>query len=149
MEYGLSEEQVEELMEAFSVFDREGRGSITTKELGVVMRALGQDPTEAELTDMVNEVDLDGNGNIEFEEFMALMSKKMKQNDTEEELMEAFKLFDKKGNGFITMNDLKIILENLGEKLSNEEIQDMIKDADLDGDNVINFEEFSRMMTMK
>ncbi len=149
MQYDLTADQQEELKEAFAMFDRADRGTITTKELGTVMRALGQDPTEAELQDMINEVDLDGNGNIDFEEFSSLMSKKMKEKDTDEELMDAFKLFDKDGNGFISLDELKTVLTNLGEKLSDNDIADMIRDADLDGDNAINFEEFVRMMTSK
>lgn len=49
-----------EFKEAFSLFDKDGDGTITTKELGTVMRSLGQNPTEAELQDMINEVDADG-----------------------------------------------------------------------------------------
>jgi hypothetical protein len=59
--------------EAFSRFDKDGDGTITTKELGTVMRSLGQNPTEAELTDMINELDADGNGTIEFPEFLTMM----------------------------------------------------------------------------
>lgn len=57
-----------EFKEAFSLFDKDGDGTITTKELGTVMRSLGQNPTEAELQDMINEVDADGNGTIDFPE---------------------------------------------------------------------------------
>ncbi len=56
----LTEEQIAEFKEAFSLFDKDGDGTITTKELGTVMRSLGQNPTEAELADMINEVDVDG-----------------------------------------------------------------------------------------
>ena len=63
-----TEEQIAEFKEAFSLFDKDGDGTITTKELGTVMRSLGQNPTEAELQDMVNEVDADGNGTIDFPE---------------------------------------------------------------------------------
>merc|ERR1711860_357300 len=66
----LTEEQIAEFKEAFSLFDKDGDGTITTKELGTVMRSLGQNPTEAELQDMINEVDADGNGTIDFPEFL-------------------------------------------------------------------------------
>ena len=62
----LTEEQIAEFKEAFSLFDKDGDGTVTTKELGTVMRSLGQNPTEAELQDMINEVDADGNGTIDF-----------------------------------------------------------------------------------
>merc|ERR1719359_479380 len=91
----LSDEQIAEFKEAFLLFDKDGDGTITTKELGTVMRSLGQTPTEAELHDMINEVDADGNGTIDFTEFLSLMARKMKDTDTEEELREAFKVFDK------------------------------------------------------
>uniref|UniRef100_A0A8C5FR68 EF-hand domain-containing protein n=1 Tax=Gadus morhua TaxID=8049 RepID=A0A8C5FR68_GADMO len=81
--------------EAFSLFDKDGDGTITTKELGTVMRSLGQNPTEAELQDMINEVDADGNGTIDFPEFLTMMARKMKDTDSEEEIREAFRVFDK------------------------------------------------------
>ncbi|VDN38320.1 unnamed protein product [Cylicostephanus goldi] len=77
--------------EAFSLFDKDGDGTITTKELGTVMRSLGQNPTEAELQDMINEVDADGNGTIDFPEFLTMMARKMKDTDSEEEIREAFR----------------------------------------------------------
>ena len=145
----LTEEQIAEFKEAFSLFDKDGDGSITTKELGTVMRSLGQNPTEAELQDMINEVDADGNGTIDFPEFLALMARKMKDTDTEEELIEAFKVFDRDGNGLISSAELRHVMTNLGEKLTDEEVDEMIKEADIDGDGHINYEEFVRMMMSK
>uniref|UniRef100_A0A7I4ASK6 EF-hand domain-containing protein n=1 Tax=Physcomitrium patens TaxID=3218 RepID=A0A7I4ASK6_PHYPA len=104
----LTEEQIAEFKEAFSLFDKDGDGSITTKELGTVMRSLGQNPTEAELQDMINEVDADGNGTIDFPEFLNLMARKMKDTDSEEELKEAFKVFDKDQNGFISAAEVTL-----------------------------------------
>jgi len=142
----LSEEQIAEFKEAFSLFDKDGDGTITTKELGTVMRSLGQNPTEAELQDMINEVDVDGNGTIDFPEFLAMMAKKMKDTDSEEEIKEAFKVFDKDGNGFISAAELRHVMTNLGEKLTDEEVDEMIREADIDGDSQINYEEFVKMM---
>jgi len=145
----LTEEQIAEFKEAFSLFDKDGDGTITTKELGTVMRSLGQNPTEAELQDMINEVDADGNGTIDFPEFLTMMARKMKDTDSEEEIKEAFKVFDKDGNGYISAAELRHVMTNLGEKLTDEEVDEMIREADVDGDGQINYEEFVKMMMSK
>ncbi|KAK2459996.1 hypothetical protein APHAL10511_008002 [Amanita phalloides] len=137
----LSEEQISEFKEAFSLFDKDGDGSITTKELGIVMRSLGQNPTEAELQDMINEVDADGNGTIDFPEFLTMMARKMRDTDSEEEIKEAFKVFDKDGNGYISAAELRHVMTNLGEKLTDSEVDEMIREADVDGDGQINYED--------
>ncbi|XP_030855323.1 calmodulin-like [Strongylocentrotus purpuratus] len=145
----LTEEQIAEFKEAFSLFDKDGDGTITTKELGTVMRSLGQNPTEAELQDMINEVDADGNGTIDFPEFLTMMARKMKETDSEEEIREAFRVFDKDGNGYISAAELRHVMTNLGEKLTDEEVDEMIREADIDGDGQVNYEEFVTMMTSK
>ena len=106
------------------------------------MRSLGQNPTEAELQDMINEVDADGNGTIDFPEFCTLMARKMKDTDSEEELKEAFRVFDKDGNGFISAAEFRHIVTNLSEKLTDEEVDEMIREADIDGNGQINYEKF-------
>ncbi|KAG5329287.1 CALMB protein, partial [Acromyrmex charruanus] len=131
---------ISEFKEAFMLFDKDEDGTITMAELGVVMRSLGQRPSETELRDMVNEVDQDGNGTIEFNEFLQMMSKKMKSADGEDELREAFRVFDKNNDGLISSKELRHVMTNLGEKLSEEEVDDMIKEADLDGDGMVNYE---------
>ncbi|XP_076098159.1 calmodulin-alpha-like isoform X1 [Mytilus galloprovincialis] len=143
----LTPEQIQEYREAFKMFDKDGDGTITTKELGTVMRSLGQNPSSQELEDMVNEVDVDGNGEIDFEEFVMMMAKKVQDADTEKELKEAFSVFDQDGDGFINTKELKQVMANLGEDLADEDVMSMIKEADKDGDGKINFSEFFYMMT--
>lgn len=138
-QYSLDDEQIAEFKEAFGLFDKDGDGSITSVELGTVMRSLGQNPTEEELQDMINEVDADGNGTIDFEEFLAMMAKKMSTAGSDEEIREAFKVFDKDDDGFISASELRSVMANLGETLSDIEIDEMIREADEDGDGQVNY----------
>ena len=89
-----------------AMFDKDGSGDIEAAELGQVMRNLGQNPKETELEDMIAEVDADGSGSIDFDEFVGLMAKHMKNNDTDEELEAMFNVFDKDGSGSITPEEL-------------------------------------------
>ncbi|KAM7158788.1 calmodulin-alpha-like [Molossus nigricans] len=141
----LTEEQVAEFKEAFSLLDKDGDGTITTKELGTVLRSLGRNPTEAELQDMINEVD----GTIDFLEFLTMMARQMKDTDSEEETCQAFGVFDKDGNGHISAAEPHHVMTNLGEKRTDEEVDETIRDADIDGDGQVNYEEFVQVMTAK
>ena len=140
----------EELRTVFTVFDRDGDGTVNTQELGVVMKSLGMDPTDEELKEMIDEVDEDGSGEIEFEEFKMLMKKQIEQNKPEEELKEVFHRFDKERKGYIDANDLFAIFRDMGEdEVSLEDCQTMIeanrlvtKDELDDSRKGLNFEEF-------
>ena len=97
------------------------------------MRSLGQNPTDAEVQDMINEVDVDGSGSMEFPEFCVMMVKKMAESDTENEVREAYRVFDKDRDGFISRQELRMIFAALPEKLTNHEIEEMLDAADEDG----------------
>jgi len=84
-----------------------------------------------------------GNGTIDFPEFLTMMARKMKDTDSEEEIREAFRVFDKDGNGFISAAELRHVMTNLGEKLTDEEVDEMIREADIDGDGQVNYEGMS------
>ncbi|KAE8782909.1 calmodulin-beta-like [Hordeum vulgare] len=145
----LSKEQIDEFRAAFSLFDKDGDGTITAKELGTVMRSLGQRPSEEELREMIAEVDADGNGVVDFSEFLVLLDRKMRGADAEDELREAFRVFDQDQNGFISLDEFRHVMDNLGERLSDEELKEMLREADLDGDGQINYSEFARVMMAK
>jgi len=83
------------------------------------MRSLGQNPTQAELQDMINEVDVDGNGVIDFSEYLTMMARKMRDTDSEEQIKEAFKVFDRDGNGYISPAELRYVMTKLGKELSS------------------------------
>lgn len=146
-ELTLTEGQIEDFKEAFSLLDKDGDGTINTKELGILMRSLGQNPTEQELEEIIREIDMDGNGIIDFMEFLHLMDQRMKGIDTEAELREMFKVFDMDGNGFISAEEFKWTMMNLGQQLTEEEVEEIIKASDLKGDGHIDLEEFIKMMS--
>ena len=116
------------------MYDKNNDGTITTKELSTVMRSLGQNPTDAEVQDIINEVDVDGSGSMEFPEFCVMMVKKMSESNTENEVMEAYRVFDKEREGFITRAELRMIFAALPERVAAEEIDEMLEAADEDGE---------------
>ena len=142
----LTEEQRQEIKEAFDLFDTDGSGTIDAKELKVAMRALGFEPKKEEIKKMISEVDKDHSGVIDFPEFLDLMTAKMAERDPREEMLKAFRLFDDDETGKISFKNLKRVAKELGENMTDEEIQEMIEEADRDGDGEISEEEFMRIM---
>jgi len=140
----LTSEQQEEIKEAFQLFDKDQDGKITGEELGTVMRALGQNPTQAQIKEIVGQISR--NGFIDLQSFLGMMKKRMKSNDGEDQIKEAFKVFDRNGSGFIEVAELKHVLTTLGEKLSVQEVDGVMKEADSDGDGKINLQDFLRVM---
>ncbi|KAL7743592.1 hypothetical protein ACLKA6_013397 [Drosophila palustris] len=146
----ISKGQMREFREAFRLFDKDGDGCITKEELGTVMRSLGQFARVEELQEMLQEIDVDGDGNVSFEEFVDILSNMTYEDKSglssadqeERELRDAFRVFDKHNRGYITASDLRAVLQCLGEDLDEEDIEDMIKEVDVDGDGRIDFYEF-------
>ncbi|XP_027700855.1 centrin-2 isoform X1 [Vombatus ursinus] len=142
----LTKDQKQEIREAFDLFDTDGTGTIDVKELKVAMRALGFEPKKEEIKKMISDIDKDGSGKISFSDFLAVMTQKMTEKDTKEEILKAFRLFDDDETGKISFKNLKRVARELGENLTDEELQEMIDEADRDGDGEVNEQEFLRIM---
>jgi len=139
----LSPEQIKAYKEAFALFDKKNLGWISTKELGQVMRSLRMNPTEQDLQDMIHEVDQDNNGQLSFDEFLLMMAKKSKDTDMMERAIDAFRVFDKQNKGFLGVNDIRNILLNLGEKISANEVEELLADLEeVNAENELDYKSF-------
>ena len=145
----LTEEEINQFRFFFDLFDKDSSGTITTKELGTLMRNLGQNPREEELKQLIREVDLNGDGTIDFKEFLCLMIKKMDDTDIDKELHETFNHFDMDRDGYITAHELRNGMSNIGEEYTPEEAEEMIKEGDLDNDGKIDYDEFMKIILSK
>eukprot|EP00095_Tigriopus_kingsejongensis_P001776 maker-scaffold339_size202159-snap-gene-1.26 protein:Tk01776 transcript:maker-scaffold339_size202159-snap-gene-1.26-mRNA-1 annotation:"myosin-2 essential light chain" len=140
-----TEDQIGEFQEAFMLFDTKGDGMIPVNQVGEVVRALGQNPTEAEIRRLMH--DNKTEGRVTFETFLpifhAVSQKKM--TDTADDFVEGLRHFDKDGAGFISSAELRHMLTSLGEKLSEEEVEVLLHGQE-DSQGIINYEEFVKMV---
>jgi len=149
----LPKEQVEMLKKVFETFDKEKQGFITAEMVSAMLGMMGLKFNHKELMEVIEEIDEDGSGQIEFDEFLILAKKFMTEDEEEDsgelekELKEAFRLYDKEGNGYITTAVLKTILAEIDSSLSNEELDGIIEEVDEDGSGTVDFDEFMEMMT--
>ena len=148
---GLTEDEVLEIKEAFDLFDTDKSGEIDTNELKQALKNLGIDAKNQTLANMMADLDKDNSGQIDFGEFIDMMTAKMSDRDTREDLEKVFRLFlgdDDKADK-IQLKHLKRVARELNENMSEEELQEMITRADLNKDQGVDFEEFYQIMTKK
>ena len=119
------------------------KGSIDYKDLKTAMRALAFEPTDEEIAEIKRNI---GRDNIDFDEFQQLMTDKILNRDPMETMKKAFKLFDDDSTGKINFKNLRRVVKELGERIHDDEILEMIQEADKDGDGEVNFEEFVEVM---
>lgn len=146
---GLTEDEVEELRQAFDLFDTDGSGTIDPKELRAAMQSLGFEAKNQTIYQMIKDIDKDDSGEIDFDEFLQLMTSRLAGSDTREDINKIFQLFDDDKTGFISLQNLKRVANELGEHMNDAELLEMIERADLDQDGQISPDEFFRIMTQK
>mmetsp|Transcript_56687 Transcript_56687/g.103700 ORF Transcript_56687/g.103700 Transcript_56687/m.103700 type:complete len:208 (-) Transcript_56687:173-796(-) len=142
----LSEEQKQDIKEAFDLFDADGSGEIDSQELRVGMRSFGFEPSKEEIHKTILDIDDDGSGTIGYEEFMKIHMNNVSMRNPKE-ILRSFRMFDDDATGKISFKDLKCVAKELGERMTDEELQAMIDEADRDGDGELNKEEFLRIMS--
>lgn len=138
-----TEAQINECKEAFALWDKDGDQRIHTREVGQVIRAVGQMPSEEDIKRITDSI---SSSTIDFPEFLTILARTSKPPASEEEIKEAFRVFDKEGDGTVSASEMRHVLTNLGEKLTEDEIDEFIREADDDGDGQIKYVEFVRMM---
>merc|ERR1712194_241902 len=146
---GLGEEQVMEIKDAFDLFDKDRSGEITIGEMLDAMRSLGYDTEHGEAAEHVKNLDKDGSGALEFNEFYDLLTARFSENTSKDELQRVYKLFDTDGTGHLTVAHMRNIADIVGDNISDDGLGDMILKNDMDNDGPMTFEDFYNVLTKK
>ena len=143
-------EMIEDLKDAFNLVDIDRGGDIDVTELKIAARSFGLEPTVEELEQMLNAMDEDGGGTIDLEEFTEAVADELRRLCAREKVEEAFGFFDREGRGTIVFDDMKRVVEELGENVNDVELQAMMSlgEADLNDDGEIDPDEFFALVNM-
>jgi calmodulin len=139
-----------EWREAFQLFDKSGNGNLDMEESAKVMRSLGLKPSQADMQQVFGTFDTDKKGRLNFDQFCAAMNKLSEvKEDDQEEIRQAFSVFDKDMNGMISTNELRFVLMEMGEKMTEEEVNMVLSEADPNNTGHINYQPWVTMMLNK
>ncbi|KAF4111075.1 calmodulin-like protein 4a [Onychostoma macrolepis] len=144
----LSQTQIDEFKECFSLYDKKRKGKIEAKDLITVMRCLSTSPTYNEVDRHLQIHKIDKTGELDFSTFLTMMHRQMQQEDPKTEILEAMRMTDKHKKGYILATELRAKLTGLGEKLTDKEVDELFKEANVGRDGLVYYEEFTRMVTL-
>ncbi|XP_036161728.1 calmodulin-like protein 4 isoform X4 [Myotis myotis] len=138
----LSQDQINEYKECFSLYDKQQRGKIKATDLMVVMRCLGASPTPGEVQRHLQTHKIDRNGELDFSTFLTIMHMQIKQEDPKKEILLAMLMADKEKKGYIMASELRSKLMKLGEKLTHKEVDDLFREANIEPNGKVKYDEF-------
>ncbi len=139
----------EEYKKVFESYSKGQEGNVNKQELANIFKAINIDASDEEIKEIIKKMDLEDKKEINYDEFLTIINQREKDVDEEEEVLKAFKVFDKEGNGLININELKDIMLSMGNNWSENEINEMFAEADIDMDGYLNYEDFVRTMMSK
>ena len=113
------------------------------------MQSLGFESKSQTIFQMIADLDKNASKALDFEEFLDLMTARMSDKDTREDINKVFRLFDEDNTGSISIKHLRRVAKELGENLTDEELQEMIERADSNGDGSVSADDFYNIMTKK
>ena len=145
----IPKDKTEEYKKIFKLYSTNDDGYINKSELATIFKSTNIDASDEEIKEIMKQLDLEEKNKINYDEFLSLINKGEKDSDEQDEIIKAFKVFDKDGNGLINIKELKDIMLSMGNNWDENELDEMLADADYDMDGYINYEEFVRAMMSK
>ena len=137
----LTTDQLDDVKQAFNLYSK-GKDKIPTEELGSLIRAVGRNPTDRQVIELQKKIDPTNAGTISLNQFLTVLDEKPFDGDRIDLVKDCFKLFDKEGNGYISVSELRHVLTTLGEKMTTEEVDMLLRDADINDEGLLNYEMF-------
>ncbi len=137
-----------DLLSVFNLFDEDNNGLISASELTKMAHSFGQKPNKKEMEVVIKQFDQNGNGQLDFEEFVAIMkSNVVIAEEGDSELLAAFRLIDVDCSGFISVSEIRNLVSKTNQNLTQQEVDELLQDIDVNGDGEIDFQEFCDLMT--
>ncbi|CAH8655664.1 unnamed protein product [Dicrocoelium dendriticum] len=146
-EHHLTKERLHELREIFRIIDRDRGGTVSGQELGDLIRLVSSNCSETKTKILMRRADINGDGEIGFDEFVHLITAEPSSAELDSEATrEAFEVFDTDNDGYITKTELGHVLKSIGHECTDQEVEELLSEADRDGDGRVTYEEFEAMI---
>ncbi|EDW91844.1 calmodulin [Drosophila yakuba] len=142
----LTNEQIDELRDAFERYDLDANGTLSAKDVRLALISVGYEITEAELYDLIHSVAVSDEQELDLQKFMRMMAPRMAHVDSDQTLCRTFSIIDRDRDGYVSVQDVRAIMVVLGEVVTDDDIKDICRAVDMDGDGRISLRDFISFM---